>query len=159
MRVNDAMRLPLEDPRLQWEARQVLRERGGEPHLFLRLRLKGGYFPRRGVAPFVQIGGLRSAFVEIAADEESLCAYFDRPPGDNGVVEFGYGDDPILRLCRPFTRSQAAVLGLRCLPPNTRNLERFRPAPPAPAGAAPGGRDAAGARYRDQGGTTPFIRA
>jgi hypothetical protein len=116
---------PIESPRLEWEARQVLRDRHGIPHMFIRLRLKGGHFPRRGVAPFALVGEARSAFVEIARDEESACAYFDCPLDDDAPVEFGFGRDVILRFARPFRRMDASVLDRRFVPKHTRNLDRF----------------------------------
>jgi len=117
--------LPLEDSRLQWEARQVLRDRRGEPHMFLRIRLKGGLFPRRGVAPFAQIGAVRSAFVEISRDEESAYAYFDRPLTDGAAVEFGYGREVLLRFGRRFCNADLGRLDRRVIPPGTRNVDRF----------------------------------
>jgi hypothetical protein len=115
----------IESPRLEWEARQVLRDRHGMPHMFIRLRLKGGHFPRRGVAPFARVGDTTSAFVEIARDEESACAYFDCPLDDDVDVEFGFGRDVILRFGRAFRRMDVSVLDQRFVPKHTRNLDRF----------------------------------
>lgn len=117
--------LPLEDARLQWEARQVLRDRRGVPHMFLRVRLKGGLFPRRGIAPFVQIGAARSTFVEISRDEESAHAYFDRPLADGAPVEFGYGREVLLRFGRRYSNADLARLDRRVIPAGTRNADRF----------------------------------
>jgi hypothetical protein len=116
---------PIESPRLEWEARQVLRDRHGAPHLFIRLRLKGGHFPGRGVAPFARVGDVTSVFVEIARDEATACAYFDCPLDDDATVVFGFGRDVILRFARPFRRAEASVLDRRFVPKHTRNLDRF----------------------------------
>ena len=125
MLLRELITFPIEHARLSWDARQVLRDLKGTPHLFLRVRLAGGHFPHRALEPFVRIGRMRSVFVEIADDEQSAKAYFDAPPPDDAAVEFGYGDEALLRFPKRFVRTDATVLDRRRLPSATRNIERF----------------------------------
>ena len=104
---------PITSEQLTWNSRQVLRDLDGAPHLFARVELKGTHFPERALEPFVRVGKLRSRFVRLAHDGQSVRAYFDRPPTDGGTVEFGYGDEVLLRW------------GPKRWPPGTKLVERF----------------------------------
>ena len=121
----DLIDFPIEHPRLQWEARQVLRDLSGRPHLFLRLRLTGTSFPHRALEPFVRIGRTRSSFVHIDEDEQAARAYFSSPPAEEAVVEFGYAQEVLLRFPKRFVSTDAAVLDRHRLPTTTRNIEAF----------------------------------
>lgn len=109
----------------EWEARQILRDVEGRPRLFLRLRLVWGYFPRRDGIPFVRVGRTRAARVEIAEDEESVRAYFDRLPAEGAPIEFGYGQTVRFELRRRFRRQDVCELDARLIPPGTGNLDHF----------------------------------
>jgi hypothetical protein len=121
----DLIEWPIVSERLQWEGKQVLRDVAGEPFLLFRLRVAGTFFPERAAEPFVRIGRLRSRFVRIAADGQSADAYFDEPPPQEGMVEFGYGADVYLRCRRPFVEGATGRLKRALMPANVRNLERF----------------------------------
>jgi hypothetical protein len=94
-------------------------------HFLFRLTLTGTHFPERGAEPFVRIGELRSRFVEIAPDGLSANAYFDTPPGTEGVVEFGYDQTVLLRCARRFDIRAVGRLRKALLPAHVRNLDRF----------------------------------
>lgn len=125
MMLQDLVELPIQHLRLRWEAKQVLRDLDGKPYLFLRLHLTGAQFPHRALEPFARVGNIRSMFVEIAADEQSANAYFDRSPADDAVVEFGYGQDVLLRFGKRFMAADVKILDRRRLPRSTRNVEQF----------------------------------
>lgn len=109
----------------EWEARQILRDVDGRTELFLRVRLVWGYFPRREGIPFVQVGSTRAVRVEIAPDEESVRAYFDRLPVDGAPVEFGYGRTVRYELRRRFRREEVSQLDPRLIPRSTGNVDRL----------------------------------
>jgi hypothetical protein len=121
----DLIEWPIVSERLQWEGKQVLRDVGGEPFVLFRLKMTGTFFPERAAEPFVRIGRLRSRFVRIATDGQSANAYFDEPPPEDGLVEFGYGQEVYLRCRRPFSVGSTGRLKRSLLPANLRNLERF----------------------------------
>ena len=116
---------PIASERLKWEARHVLRDLPGGPHLLFRIRLTGAHFPERGAEAFVRVGRIRSRFVEIASDGLSLTAYFDQPPPSEGIVEMGYGHRVFLRCARPFDLGLGGRLQRALLPPGVRNLDVF----------------------------------
>ena len=116
---------PITSERIQWHGRHVLKELGGDNHFFLRVTLTGTYFAERSAEAFVQIGRLRSRFVEITPDGLSVNAYFDRPPDEEGIIEFGYAYTVFLRCGRRFDLRDAIRLQRALLPQGVRNLERF----------------------------------
>ncbi|MBI1786501.1 MAG: hypothetical protein HYR60_02980 [Acidobacteria bacterium] len=117
----DLVEYPIQSAKLQWEARQVLRDLHEIPHLLLRIKVTGTHFPRRALEAFVSIGEVRSRFVEIGPDGLSASAYFDRAPRE-GVVEFGYGAEVLLRFPVPFRRAVVRELDPARLPPHTRRM-------------------------------------
>lgn len=121
----DLIDFPIESERLHWEARQVLRDLNKEPHVLLRIKLTGTYFPQRALEPFVIVGKVRSRFVEIADDGLSACAYFDEQLKHGGRIEFGYGRKILLRLPGAFDVETVKTLDLERIPRNTRLIERF----------------------------------
>jgi hypothetical protein len=121
----DLIEYPIESERLQWEARQVIRDLYHEPHLLLRLKLTGTQFMHLSEEPFVVVGGTRSRFVKIAEDGSAACAYFDEPLPLRGRIEFGYGNDILLRFPRTFDTGSVKRLDPKKLPKNTKLLERF----------------------------------
>ena len=121
----DLVDFPIESERLHWEARQVVRDLNNEPHLLMRVKLSGTFFPQRSEEPFVRVGDIRSRFAEISDDGQSVRGYFDRPLAPRGVVEFGYGNDVILRVRSRFSPDGVRMLDPKRLPPKTRFRERF----------------------------------
>jgi len=121
----DLIDWPLTSDRLQWQGKQVLRELRNEPHLFCRIRITGTHFEQRGLEAFMNVGSLRSRFVEISADGLTADGYFDHPPPIVGDVEFGYGHTVLLRCRRGFNRPDMKLLRRALMPPNVQNLERF----------------------------------
>jgi hypothetical protein len=99
----DLISFPIENERLNWEARQVLRKLDQGSRVLTRLKLTGTFFPQYAQKPpFVAVGKVRSRFVRFAGDGLSAYAYFDAPlPGD-GRVEFGYGKQAMLRFPKTF---------------------------------------------------------
>ena len=121
----DLVDFPIESERLRWEARLVVRDLYQEPYLFLRLKLTGTLFPHRALEPFVIVGKVRSRFVTIADDGLSACAYFDQPVPEGSRIEFGYGNDILLRLPRAFDPQAVEILDPKLLPRDTHFIERF----------------------------------
>ena len=94
------MELPHE---LTWQAREVVRVVDHEPHLLVRLTVAGGYFPQRALVPVMRIVQgdeivAQSWITEISADNRALLGYFPTDLPDEGVIEFGYPDQPLGRL-------------------------------------------------------------
>jgi hypothetical protein len=116
---------PITSDRLQWHGRYVLRDLEGEPQILFRLTLTGTHFHARAAEPFIQIDQLRSRFVRIASDGLSVSGYFDHPPSNQGIVEFGYAQTIFLRCRRGFDFREVAVLRRALLPGNVRNVDRF----------------------------------
>jgi hypothetical protein len=121
----DLIEWPVVSERLRWEGKQVLRDVAGEPFLLFRLKVAGTFFPQRAAEAFIRIGRLRSRFVRIAEDGQSANGYFDEPPPEEGLVEFGYGQRVYLRCRRPFEVGSTGRLKRALLPANARNVERF----------------------------------
>jgi hypothetical protein len=122
---NDLIDWPITSPRLQWEGKLVVRDWKNAPHLFFRLKLSGTYFVERSSEAFVQIGNLRSKFVQIAPDGLSVNGYFDKLPALEGLVEFGYGHQVFLICGRRFDIGTVARLKKALLPSKVRNLNEF----------------------------------
>lgn len=92
----------------QWglHAREVVREIDRQPHLLVRVTVEGGVFPHRAMSPVMRIVGrdesvLRSWFTEISNDGRALLGYFPTDPPE-GVVEFGYDGEPLMRVTEEF---------------------------------------------------------
>ncbi len=126
----DLIDLPVVTDKVTWEARQVLRDMGEKPrpHILLRVELSGTYFEQRALEPYVRVGKVRSLFVEISGDGLTARAYFDRPLPSEGMIEFGYGDEAVFRVRRPFEPDEARVLDLKLLgKKKVMFVERFFP--------------------------------
>jgi hypothetical protein len=91
MEAKDIIRPP--DPRqtVRADVREVVRDVGGKPHLFLRVKLTGWFFPKRANLPFLLVEDVLSRFVVIAPDGLSASAYFDRLLPNAERISFGYG--------------------------------------------------------------------
>src|SRR6266487_1233916 len=82
------------DPRkdVKIQLREVIRDVGKKPHVFVRVRLSGWHFPERAPEPFLVIGKAISKFVLIVEDGATADAYFDVRPPAARRVSFGYGN-------------------------------------------------------------------
>lgn len=91
MDAKEIIRTP--DPRsnARVELREVLRDDKQRPHVFVRVKVSGYYFPERGEAPFVLIGETVSKFALIEPGGLAICGYFDRPVPPAKRVTVGYG--------------------------------------------------------------------
>ena len=125
MMFGDLIEFPIESERLNWEARQIVRDLYNEPHLFIRLKLTGTFFPQRALEPFVLVDKVRSRFVQISEDGLSAYAYFDQVPPETGRVEFGYGEEVLLRFPRRFSSQSVEFLDLNLIPKGTKNVKNF----------------------------------
>jgi hypothetical protein len=121
----DLIDFPIESNRLHWEARLVVRDIDQEPHLFLRLKLTGTYFPQRAQIPFVAVGKVRARLIIIPEDGLSVRAYFDEPLPLGGKIVFGYGPNALLRFSEPFNQEEVSMLDAKRLPTNIQNINRF----------------------------------
>lgn len=86
-------------PEYHWQAREVVREVDHRPQLLVRLTVSGGLFRHRALDPFMRIVHddtvvADSWFTEISADSRELMGYFRGPLPPEGIIEFGYLDEP-----------------------------------------------------------------
>ena len=121
----DLIKYPIENERLKWEARMIIRDLDQVPHLFMRLKLTGTHFVQRALEPFVTIGKVRSRFVTISDDGLSACAYFDKQLPKGEPILFGYGMEVMLRFSKAFHHDEAVLLDPKRLPANTHNVKIF----------------------------------
>ncbi len=122
----DLIEYPIESRKLKFNARQVLRDFDDKPHLLLRLKLEGTRFPQRALLPFVIANGELLAYhTEIAEDELSVRAYFDRPIPEGSRIEFGYGKQIYLRFPASFSMKGVDQLDRKKLPEKVQFLENF----------------------------------
>jgi len=91
MQTTEFIRLP--DPRdeVRIEAKEVVRDLFGKPHVFLRIRLTGWHFPHRAQEPVALVGEVVSRMVLIDQDELTANCYFDHDLPRAEIVSFGYG--------------------------------------------------------------------
>jgi hypothetical protein len=91
MKFEEIIRLPEPSRNVRAEISEVVRDVAQTPHVFVRVRLRGWYFPERAPEPFLVIGKVVSNFVLIGPDHETADAYFDVNPPAAKSVSFGYG--------------------------------------------------------------------
>jgi hypothetical protein len=91
MKFEEIIRLPEQKRSVTAEISEVVRDVAQQPHIFVRVRLRGWHFPERAPEPFLVIGKAVSKFVLIAQDRETADAYFDAVPPAAQGVSFGYG--------------------------------------------------------------------
>jgi hypothetical protein len=91
MNFEEIIRVPEPKRNVRAEISEVVRDVAQQPHIFVRVRLRGWYFPERAPEPFLLIGKTVSKFVLIAQDREMADAYFDVNPPAAQSVSFGYG--------------------------------------------------------------------
>lgn len=82
---------------VQVEAEEVLREVGKQPHLTLRIAVRGPSFPLRALEPSARIEFnnkvVESLFAEVDDDERGLRAYFATDVQLRGTLIVGYGSE------------------------------------------------------------------
>jgi hypothetical protein len=92
MEADELIRLPDPHRNVRVEVREVVRDVFEKPHVFVRVKLTGWFFPGRALEPFAVVGDVVSRFVRIGPDSTSASAYFDRPLPHARRVSFGYGN-------------------------------------------------------------------
>ncbi len=112
----DLIQFPIESPKLKWEAKVVVREIDKGPRLYIRLKLTGTRFPIFNTIPFVRIGKSVTHHVFTAEDALSVNAYFERALPEEGIVEFGYEDQTLLRFPQRFAGGTVKRLDVKRLP-------------------------------------------
>ena len=121
----DLIQFPVESPQLSWESKVVVREINKGPRLYIRLQLTGTKFPLFNTIPFVRVGRVVTHHVVIADDGLSANAYFEQALPEEGVVEFGYDVNPLLRFPRRFTSDAVTRLDQNRLPRSLRYQNRL----------------------------------
>lgn len=78
----------------QLEAAEILKEIGEQPHLLLRISMRGGYFPHRNAGAFARIKERQMTFdalyCEIDDDERGFRAYFATDVPLYGTLSVGF---------------------------------------------------------------------
>jgi hypothetical protein len=77
----------------------MLKEIGEQPHMLLRISIRGGYFPHRNAAAFTRIQDKQAVFdalyCEIDDDESGFRAYFATDVPLTGVLSVRFDNDPV----------------------------------------------------------------
>lgn len=120
---------------LQIAVDEVLREVGTQPHLLLRVAIRGDSFPQRALEPFARLTLKRkvieSLFTEVDDDERGMRGYFPTDVPLRGTLTVGYGSEvtaviPLDRSRpRPARLDESKIEG-RFHRVTTRNLGEFR---------------------------------
>lgn len=121
----DLIQFPIESPKLKWESKIVVREINEGPRLYIRLRLSGTRFPMFNTIPFVRIGKTVTHYVDIAEDGLSANAYFEQALPEDGVVEFGYDVQTLLRFPQKYTGNLVKRLEEARLPKSLQYQNRL----------------------------------
>jgi hypothetical protein len=103
----------------RWEAKEVVRDLSGRPHLFVRLTLSGFRLDERALEPIVRVGGRVARFTRSGFPEPVLHAYFDETLPEGEPIDFGFEDAGILhRFPARFTEMEVTRLDRGRLPKN-----------------------------------------
>jgi hypothetical protein len=121
----DLIEFPIESPKLKWESKVVVREITEGPRLYIRLKLTGTRFPLFNTIPFVRIGRAVTHYVDIAEDGLSANAYFDRRLPEEGVVEFGYDVQTLLRFPKRYSGEVVKRLDEKLLPESLQHQDQL----------------------------------
>lgn len=124
MKANELIRFPDPKQNVRAEVREVVREVGGRPHIFARIKLTGWHFPHRAPEPFMALGEAVSQRVEISRDGSSAQGYFDVSLPNSERVSFGYGKVIQWDFDVPITREMMVPLDRARLPKGT--IDPFR---------------------------------
>jgi len=83
----------------QVDAAEILKEIGEQPHMLLKISIRGGHFPHRNAPAFARIQVKRTVFdalfCEIDDDESGFRAYFATDVPLNGVLSIGFENDVV----------------------------------------------------------------
>jgi hypothetical protein len=98
--------------RYQVDAAETLKEIGEQPHMLLRIGIRGGHFPHRNAPAFARIHDqgnmLHALYCEIDDDESGFRAYFATDVALKGVLSVGFENDVVaefeLERLTPFHR-------------------------------------------------------
>ena len=121
----DLIQFPLESEKLKWESKVVVREITKGPRLYIRLKLMGTRFPLFNTIPFVRVGKTVTHYVDIADDGLSANAYFEQALPEDGVVEFGYDVQALLRFPQRYTGNVVKRLDRERLPKSLQDQDRL----------------------------------
>jgi hypothetical protein len=81
------------------DAAEILKEIGEQPHILLRIGIRGGHFPHRNAAAFARIQDKRKTihalYCEIDEDELGFRAYFATDVPLSGILHVGFGNDVV----------------------------------------------------------------
>jgi hypothetical protein len=121
----DLIEFPIESPKLKWESKVVVRKIAEGPRLYIRLKLTGTKFPLFNTIPFVRVGRAVTHYVDIAEDGLSATAYFDRRLPEEGVVEFGYDVQTLLRFPKRYSGEIVKRLDEKLLPESLRHQDQL----------------------------------
>ena len=84
----------------QVDAIEILKEIGEQPHMLLRISIRGGHFPHRNAAAFARIqendSVVLALYCEIDEDEAGFRAYFPTDVVLNGILSIGYGNEVVV---------------------------------------------------------------
>jgi hypothetical protein len=112
----DLVKFPIKSSKLDWKSKVIVREIDKGPQLYIRLELIGTTFPVFNTIPFVRVGKAVTHHVFTADDYLSVRAYFERALPEDGVVEFGYENQAILRFPQRYTGIKVKRLDPKRLP-------------------------------------------
>ncbi len=91
MKFEEIIRVTEPRPNVKAEIKEVVRDVGQQPHVFIRVRVTGWHFQLRAPEPFLVIGRAVSRFVIIGPDQTTADAYFDVKLPEAKNMSFGYG--------------------------------------------------------------------
>ena len=108
-------------PKYEVASKEVVKVLNDRPHLLVRMKISGGYFPHRAPHPFIHLRvGEREYFTdyftEISDDNQSLIGYLPVDFPEKGVIEFGYGNEIWGTIAGEFSRDSITPLDRRRLP-------------------------------------------
>lgn len=108
-------------PEYKVKANEVIRILDNRPHLLVRMEISGEYFPHRAAHPFVHIKKGSSAYVheyfaEISPDNQAIVGYMPVDLPEEGIIEFGYGDEIWGSITKQITSTTIARLNPKKLP-------------------------------------------
>jgi hypothetical protein len=83
---------------LSWEAKEVVRDLNGRPHLFVRLTLRGFRPDERALEPIVRVGNRVARITRSGLPEPVLYAYFDEALPEGEPIDFGFESSGVRRL-------------------------------------------------------------
>lgn len=109
-------------PKYNIQTKEVVRVLNNQPHLLVRIIIKGGYFPFKSVDPLIRIETNKETysnnlFAEISPDNSKIIGYFPINI-QSGTIEFGYEDEIWGSLPGKFNTESITRLDREKLPKN-----------------------------------------